>query len=129
LVRDVLGELCASEAKFPLRVTGVRSLGRGVAYQLASPDLLRLHAKLSQRFVEDLSRQDQQRFQPHIVVQNKVTPETARALLLRLEAEFAPWQVWAEGCDLWEYLGGPWRLAESYGFLRQDPDLQARAIV
>ena len=101
---------------FSVSVTGVRSLGKGVAYKLASPALQGLHARLSERFAPDLIPQDRQRFQPHIVVQNKVSPEAARALLATLQAAFVPSEVHAVGLDLWHYLGGPWSLAQTLVF-------------
>ena len=103
---------------FSLGVTGVRSLGKGVAYTLRSPELLKLHARLAEEFAGDLTPQDKQRFQPHVVVQNKVTPEAARALLSKLDAEFAPFAVEATGLALWHYLGGPWELARRFPFER-----------
>jgi 2'-5' RNA ligase len=106
----------AQRSPFPVEVNGLRSLGRGVAFTLASAELHRLHAELSQRFEGYLTAQDRQKFQPHIVVQNKATPEAARALLAQLRAEFRPFPVQAVGLDLWHYLGGPWELAQSFCF-------------
>ena len=101
---------------FALRTTGLRSLGKGVAFTLASPDLLSLHAQLASDFAEHLSAQDRQRFQPHIVVQNKATPDAARMLLAELQRTFEPLELQALGLDLWHYLGGPWQLAETFLF-------------
>jgi len=101
---------------FALAVTGVRSLGRGVAYKLESATLSALHARLSQAFAEHLTAQDKQRLQPHIVVQNKVTAATAYELLLDLQQTLAPMQVQALGMDLWRYMGGPWELARTFPF-------------
>lgn len=115
-VHDALREAAAGQLEFRMAVTGVRSLGRGVAYTLRSPELQVLHGRLAGRFAEVLTPQDRQPFRPHIVVQNKVTPEAARQLLRELEASFAPREVWAVGLDLWHYLGGPWELAERLAF-------------
>jgi 2'-5' RNA ligase len=106
----------AHRSPFPVEVTGLRSLGRGVAFTLASAELQRLHAELSQPFEGYLTAQDRQKFQPHIVVQNKATPEAARTLLAQLRAEFRPFPVQAVGLVLWHYLGGPWELAQSFCF-------------
>ena len=103
-----LATLAAAQQPFPVAVTGVRSLGKGVAYRLAAAPLQTLHAQLVQAFADDLTPQDRQRFQPHIVVQNKGTPEAARDLLQHLETSFSPWSIRADGLDLWRYLGGPW---------------------
>lgn len=119
---EALREAVAAQPAFSLAVTGVRSLGKGVAYVLRSPELDRLHRHLAERFADVLSAQDRQPFRAHIVVQNKVTPEAARTLLRELEAGFVARRVSATGIDLWHYLGGPWELAERFAFV---PALQA----
>ncbi len=120
LIEELIRHAAVQNA-FSLQVTGVRSLGKGVAYRLAATELQTLHAALSQAFAADLTAQDRQRFQPHIVVQNKVTPVAARELLTRLESQFVPWTVHAEGLDLWHYLGGPWALARTFPFEGRAP--------
>ena len=115
-VGEALRDASARQTVFSLAVTGVRSLGKGVAYVLRSPELDRLHRQLSERFAEALTPQDRQPFRAHIVVQNKVTPEAARTLLRELEQAFVARQVSAIGLDLWHYLGGPWELAERFAF-------------
>lgn len=115
-VRTALAEAARVEVKFPVEVAGVRSLGYGVAYTLASPLLQRLHGELAGVFAAWLSAQDRQRFAPHIVVQNKATSEAARSLLEDLRQGFQPMRVEACGLDLWEYLGGPWRWLETFLF-------------
>ncbi len=106
----------AAQDRFSLAVTGVRSLGKGVAYRLSSATLVGLHGRLAEAFREHLTAQDRQRLQPHVVVQNKVTPAAARDLLAELERGFVPREVEAVGLDLWRYLGGPWELARTVPF-------------
>ncbi len=93
---------------FDVAVSGLQFLGRGVAYQLDSPGLTDLRARLASAWAPWLTRQDRQRHRPHVTVQNKVAPEVARALHDRLRAEFTPWSARARGLGLWRYLGGPW---------------------
>ncbi len=110
--RDVVASVEAvadAQAVFSMNVTGLRSLGRGVAYTLASPSVMEVHHQLASSLAEYLIPQDRQRFSPHIVIQNKVTGDQARTLLKTLQMQFSPWTVQALGLDLWEYLGGPWR--------------------
>ena len=104
-------------AAFALRVTEVQSLGRGVAFTVASRDLLELHRSLRATFEPVLSAQDLQGFRPHVVAQNKVSPEVARQTLEALRAEFAPWDAQAVGLDLWRYLDGPWQHLHRFPFL------------
>ena len=108
--------LAAERAAFTMRVTGLRSLGRGVAFRFESGEALALHAGLAKSFAEVLTRQDQQKFSPHVVVQNKATAERAKELLSRLQGEFVPFEVTAVGVRIWEYLGGPWRDGGFFGF-------------
>ena len=93
---------------FPMHVTELRSMGKGVAYFLQSPEAKALHRRLSEAFDEQLSAQDRQGFRPHVVVQNKVTPDEAKRTLMLLQAGFRAFSVSAVGLDLWRYLGGPW---------------------
>ncbi len=115
-IDEVLEREAEGLGTFPLAVTGVRSLGKGVAYKLASSVLGGLHTRLAAEFADHLTAQDRQRLQPHIVVQNKVTPAEARELLARLSAAFEPREVEACGFDLWRYLGGPWEHAATFSF-------------
>ncbi len=115
-VIEVLRAAAAGADCFNLNVTGLRSLGRGVAYTLASPELLALHRSLAALFAASLSRQDQQKFQPHVVIQNKSTPAAAKELLAGLQAGFRSFAVRAEGLDLWHYRNGPWEHAKSFAF-------------
>ena len=101
---------------FRIAITGLRSLGKGVAYKVASPPLLHLHAGLASAFADHLTPQDTQRFIPHIVIQNKATPEQARKLFAELERTFHALEADATGLDLWHYLGGPWQLAQTFPF-------------
>jgi 2'-5' RNA ligase len=98
----------ARRAPFAVRVTGLRSLGRGVAYVLQAPELDRVRGALRASWEPWLTPQDRARHSPHVTVQNKVDPATARALLAELESGFAPYDVTATGLSLWRYLGGPW---------------------
>lgn len=93
---------------FPVLVDGLMPLGRGVAYRIASEPLAALRRTLAADWRDDLSRQDREKFRPHVTVQNKVTPEEARQTLADLAAGFTPFTATAEGLQLWWYRGGPW---------------------
>lgn len=90
------------------RVTGPRLLGRGVAFALDCPELAGLRADLARTWSAWLTRQDAGKTDLHVTVQNKVTPEQARALHASLAAEFTPYDVPVTGLALWRYDGGPW---------------------
>ena len=114
--RHALAESAKAQPAFRMRMDGVRSMGRGVMYTFASPELMRLQRELAARFTPFLTPQDKQPLRPHVVVQNKVEPAEARLLLAQLQAGFAGREVGAVGLDWWEYLGGPWRLLERIPF-------------
>lgn len=116
-VSTALRRHAAQVHAFPVRVTGVRSLGKGVAFTMAAPELAQLQAALALEFADELIPQDRQRYSPHIVIQNKVQPEQAKELLHSLQRSFEPQEVTATGLLWWEYLGGPWRLLESFDFV------------
>ncbi|MBB3017016.1 2'-5' RNA ligase [Microvirga lupini] len=110
-------EVSTSDLKpFKLDVTGVRSLGRGVAYALASPELAAMRRHLALIWNDWLKPQDRQNHNPHVTVQNKVDPTQARALLEDLREGFQPFEVTGMGLDLWWYRGGPWEQVRSFRF-------------
>ena len=117
---EIVRVLHALQASRPaILVEPPRSLGRGVAFPLASPDLLALRAGLAaawsaQSWSGKLTRQDLERFRPHVTVQNKVTPEQARQTLQRLQHGFVPWPTEGIALLLWRYLGGPWEALERF---------------
>ena len=104
------------QLRLPVRVAGLRSLGRGVAYRLESPGLMALRGALARDWAAWLTAQDRQGFSPHVTVQNKVPPAQAAALLAALQAGFVPMEAQGVGVALWWYRGGPWELVETVGF-------------
>lgn len=105
-------------APFVMRIAEIRSLGRGVAYFLDSKQLLDLHRDLSANFQAFLTAQDKQKYCPHVVVQNKVAPEVAKATLEALRSDFTPSVCTAIGLDLWRYVDGHWLLLKRFELSR-----------
>ncbi|MEM7567909.1 MAG: 2'-5' RNA ligase family protein, partial [Pseudomonadota bacterium] len=99
-----------------VEVNGLRMLGRGVAYTLRSRALDSVRADLSRAFKPWLTGQDREGFRPHVTVQNKVSSAEAKGLHAHLLAGFAPFDVRAEGIQLWHYRGGPWSPAGAIAF-------------
>ena len=114
-VWDAIEARC-SMPPFTVPVSGLRFLGRGVAYALESTELLALRAGVARQWDGWLTPQDRQGYRPHVTVQNKASPEAARELLAHLQAAFAPFAVRAQGLDLWRYLGGPWKQESRHPF-------------
>ncbi|HEY0790536.1 MAG TPA: 2'-5' RNA ligase family protein [Chthoniobacterales bacterium] len=103
-----LAELSRATPPFELWVSGLRFLGRGVAYTVTCPELVAFRQRLAAAWDPWLSAQDRHGLQPHITIQNKVAPAVAQALWQRLREEFSPFQMRGEHLLLWRYLGGPW---------------------
>jgi 2'-5' RNA ligase superfamily protein len=98
-------------APLPLRFTGMRFLGAGVAVDIDAPELQRFRDQLKSELGGSLTAQDAQRWRPHVTVQNKVTAATAKSLWADLSNEFTPREGTATALRVWRYLGGPWSLA------------------
>lgn len=109
-------------------VTGVRALGRGVAFALRSPGLDAVRAGPAARWGPWPTRQDRARFAPHVTVQNvtvqnatvqnTVTPERARELHGQPAGGFVPEPAQVVGLDLWRCLGVPWECLGTFAFGR-----------
>ncbi len=118
-VRAFLAGLCAETTGFRIAVEGLRFLGRGVAYDIRSPDLQALRSRCARAFADDLIAQDRQGFRPHVTIQNKASPEAAKSLHAALQARFAPFEAEAVGLLLWRYLAGPWQRVAFLPFARR----------
>ena len=105
-----------TQAAISTDVIGVRHLGAGVAFALASPELHDIRARLREHFRPWLKPQDLQKWQPHITIQNKVSQAVSGLLYVNLRDSFQPHFITVTGLDLWSYLGGPWRFESSVVF-------------
>ncbi|WP_293741201.1 2'-5' RNA ligase family protein [uncultured Pedobacter sp.] len=95
--------------RFVAKATGLMKLGRGVAYQVECAEIKQLHQLLAKHFYPVLSAQDRQGYWPHVTIQNKVSPETARLLFDSLNSNFVGFNVGIEAVQVFSYLGGPWQ--------------------
>lgn len=115
-IRQTLHTDCSRAAALPLTFPSLRSLGRGVAVKVECDALIQLRQQLAQNWHAYLSRQDQQRYQPHITIQNKVSREAAQQLYNQLVGSWNPIMGRGEGLLLWYYRGGPWELVNEFPF-------------
>ena len=113
---SLIQAVCAQHSPMPLQVQAVVSIGKGVAYKIECPPLQQLHAFLQRQFKLWLLPQDVQKLWPHITVQNKVDPATAKILQQQLAQSFTPFEAWGTGLTLWVYEGGPWRWLQTFPF-------------
>jgi 2'-5' RNA ligase len=98
------------------RIAGLLDLGDGVAFRVVSPDLDRIREELAKDLHGLLSAQDSGGWVPHITIQNKAPPKSARALKQSLESSFEPRALRITGLSIHRYLGGPWEPVASYSF-------------
>jgi 2'-5' RNA ligase len=111
---------CAAQAP-SARLTGLRRLGNGFAVDVAAPQLVLLHERLTDQLRPSLSRQDAQRFWPHVTVQNKVSAAQAEMDFVTAQDGFAPLDCALPALRLWRYEGGPWAHLGDYAFASRAP--------
>jgi len=112
----ILATVAMQQAAFSLLITGLLPLGRGVAYAIESPPLHQLRHRLTAAFAPHVIPQDRQPFRPHVVIQNKTTPEHARATLAEIAGAFTPFSAQGLGLDVWRYLEGAWSFERTFAF-------------
>ena len=105
-----------ARAPMPFRVSGLRFLGRGVAFAIHAPALDALRADLATRWRAGLGAQDRQPFKAHVTIQNKADPAAARSLRDSLALQPMPADGMLIGLDLWHYRNGPWEHAGRFAF-------------
>lgn len=100
----------------PARLSGLMSLGQGVAFGVESPELAEIRERLADAFAGLLMPQDTQPWRPHITIQNKVASSQAKALLEVLSTGFKPRPLKIAGLASWYYRGGPWERLSAHIF-------------
>jgi 2'-5' RNA ligase len=118
-----LARICAEVTPFGVAFPSLHMLGRGVALVVEAPALRQLRQQLAARWQSWLSPQDRQGYRPHVTIQNKVSPEQARALHAQLSPQWEPFAAQGLGLFLWRYLGGPWEQIKVFAFTREASEL------
>lgn len=95
-------------ARPPATLREPYSLGSGVAWRIESAALADIRARLGEAFAGLLVPQDMAGWRPHVTIQNKVAPDTARALLAAMRAGFRARPVTITGLAAWWYRDGRW---------------------
>jgi 2'-5' RNA ligase len=99
-----------------IEVNGITNIGKGIIFNLYSPDLQALHKNLKAQFTPFLISKDRRAFVPHITIQNRVTAYKAAQTFQSLTQQFKPFVICGEGIAVWQYLKGPWQLLQFYPF-------------
>jgi len=121
IVADLREVTKEQRGAIPLAIAGLRFLGYGTAYTIASPPFDALRADLARRWTSWLTPQDAQRFSAHVTIQNKAPAGDAKVLHARLNTTFTPFTAEATGLLLWHYRNGPWEPAGAFPF----PEVEA----
>lgn len=116
-VRARLSEL-ANAPPPRARIEGLMDLGGGVAFRVVSDDLDRIRDGLAEMLRGLLGAQDAGGWRPHVTIQNKVPPRTARALLIELQQRFVGRPLAIRGLGLHRYRDGPWEPVAVFPFRR-----------
>lgn len=113
---EIIEKLTKQHPTIQVQVTGVRSIGSGVAFSMESNQLQQIHKQLQSHWESWLIPQDRQKLWPHITIQNKVKPDEAKQLKEALEQDFEPFVIEGTGLSFYEYLGGPWKFVREFKF-------------
>ncbi|MCE7066993.1 2'-5' RNA ligase family protein [Dyadobacter sp. CY326] len=111
--------LVETQQPFEANVQSIQSLGGGTAFKIVSPELPILHQKLQKKWFDFLTKQDQQKRNFHITVQNKVESPVAKQLQAELAKDFEPFSFTVYGIKLWRYHNGPWEFLMKLDFAGQ----------
>ncbi len=117
-IKETLQDVCAETPEFSLSFPKLRFLGKGLAAEIESAELLKLQKTLATKWNGWLTAQDKQGFRPHVTIQNKVAPENARRVFDRLTFAWKMADGMGEGLLLWHYLEGPWKLVGEFPFAK-----------
>lgn len=117
-LRGLLGELAAGSPPPAARITGLMKLGRGTALAIDSPGMAEHHARIQQRMHGLMTPQDAQPLRLHITIQNKVSPQEAKALQDELGPVLDHRTFRFRGFGLFAYEDGLWRSLGTYPFRR-----------
>ena len=117
-LRGRLAAVAREQTSPAAEATALMNLGRGVAILISSPALVAIRAELAEAFAGLLIPQDAAGWRPHVTVQNKVAPGTARDLLTELGRDWRPRPIGIAGLAVWRYRGGPWELVSRHPFRR-----------
>jgi hypothetical protein len=89
-LRSVLSRLAGLYAPPEARCEGLMDLGKGTALAIQSPGMLEVRGAIAEHFHGAQTAQDKHEPRLHITVQNKVTPQEAKALQRALSQSLRP---------------------------------------
>ena len=118
-LRTVLRQHAAVCGPQEAMITGLMNLGKGTALAIRSPGMVAIREAIADHFHGALTAQDKHPIRLHITVQNKVTPEAARALQAELGATLAERRFRFTGLGLHLYRNPHWERVGTFPFRGQ----------
>lgn len=115
-IEEHLKITASRQYKFGLHFPTLKFIGRGTIAEINSSELISLRNKLANQWSDYLTPQDNQKFAPHVTIQNKTAPDEARNLFENLREAWQPKTGTAIALQIWYYRNGPWQLANEFDF-------------
>ena len=104
----VLARLASEYSRPAAQIDSLMPLGTGTALDIHSPGMLAIRAAIAEHFHGALTAQDSHAPRLHITIQNKVTPQAAKALQRDLSATLEPRAFAFAGLGLHLYCETHW---------------------
>jgi 2'-5' RNA ligase len=114
-IRRLLAELASAPAP-EARTNGVMDFGKGTAIAIECRAMVMLHGEIAQRLHGLLTAQDAQPLRLHVTVQNKVTPQEAKALQAELAQTLVARSFRFKGFGLYGWHDGLWNPKREFPF-------------
>jgi 2'-5' RNA ligase len=115
-IEALLRALAASRKSFEAQAAEVKTMERGVAVFLRSPQLHALRDELAAEWEPWLAEQDRAGFRPHVTLQNNVSAAAANETRRAVAAELRPFTLRALGLHLWRYRERGWEDVRLFRF-------------
>lgn len=112
----MLARIAGERAPPQAQLNGLMNLGKGTALSLRSPEMIAIRDEIADLFHGMLTQQDQHRPRLHITIQNKVSPEAARALQAELAQRIEPCEFSFPGLGLHRYCNPHWEAISIWPF-------------
>jgi 2'-5' RNA ligase len=116
-LRQRIADLTRGVPCLVAKAAGLISLGNGVAVRIESDALEELRDILAEAFGGLLTPKDAAGWRPHVTIQNKVSPDKARALMAELGGTFRQRSLRIAGIATHFYRGGPWEPISRHMFV------------
>ncbi len=113
-ITEDLKRVCETTNSFEISFSKVIFYGKGTGISADAQKLVGIRQTLTDTWKPLLSRQDLQKFRPHITIQNKVESTNARRFYEKFQSSWQTVTGKIVGFDLWRYENGPWVFEKTF---------------